>query len=471
VDSQNSLIIPFFVAFLAHRPDSYTGRLSVKNEIQNLQPIDRRVKIERGTMALSKSGAKRTLIIFTIVNACAVLTLIGAFSIITSRDMTLLRDTILSFSRDTAMTKAHAAVNAMGITQAQSYAEFTRRIENYCRDDRDILTMILFSKTADEQYFSVASKLELDPHLSIPVELKQRVREGSEENWLKKGLSAPSISPSLFSDKTLYWYNVYLPVILKEGQFVVRFSVSATGAALLLEDHAAKMSIIQIGAVALTAILILITLVASFFFLRNFSMLMSGIAGYVKMAASGATDLSLNENADEDLFELALSFNTLVGELKEKERLITDLREKERIAIQSVSESISANSETNSDAPIDLSGQVSVLQEQLAAALADKERMIQESSRADELSEGFRKGVELLKKGSLAEAEAVFRALTIIKPDGFGAYFNLGVVLAKQRNFDRSLEMFEKAREINPSHTHTAVYIEKVMRMRNNRNV
>ena len=110
------------------------------------------------------------------------------------------------------------------------------------------------------------------------------------------------------------------------------------------------------------------------------------------------------------------------------------------------------------------------LQEQLAAALADKERMLQESSRADELSEGFRKGVELLKNGSLAEAEAVFKALTIIKPDGFGAYFNLGVVLAKQRDFDRSLEMFEKARAINPSHTHTAIYIEKVIRMKNNRN-
>ena len=72
----------------------------------------------------------------------------------------------------------------------------------------------------------------------------------------------------------------------------------------------------------------------------------------------------------------------------------------------------------------------------------------------------------MLKSARFEEAAAVFTALTILKPDGFGGYFNLGVASAKLGRFDKALEMFDHALRINPNHTHTAVYIEKVRRLR-----
>jgi tetratricopeptide (TPR) repeat protein len=435
-----------------------------------------------GLMAPAKSGAKKTLIIFTIVNAAAILSLTAVFSVVTSGDISLMREVLLSSSADTALVKSKAAVMSSGsgnsgtsvntsIVKSKasirhsipgssvSLKEFSSRIESFSRADSEILSVILFSKTADDNYFTVRGKIEIDPRLAIPVSSGERVRE-SEENWLKKGIYEPCVNPVLFAEKSAYWHNAYVPVTLKEGQFVVRISVSSAGAVIALENHIRRVSRAQIGAVLLSALLIIITLVASFLFLKNFSLFMSGIAGYVKKAADGNTDLELNEDADEDLFELAMSFNTLVGELKEKERQITRLHEKERDMEKSRKiEKIDYQHDR------ELQQQIESLKEELSKALAEKNRMIAESNNSDELSESFRTGVELLKRGRLDDAEAIFRALTIVKPDGFGAYFNLGVVYAKKREFDRSIGMFERAIEINPNHPHAAQYIEKVMRL------
>ncbi len=410
-------------------------------------------------MALTKSGAKRTLIIFSAVNAIAVLILAGAFSFVTSQDMDLLRKVLFTYSSDTAFSRARAVASGAYGNSSMSLKDYTIRLEEQCRSDKEILSVILFAKTSDENYFTVASKIELDPRLSVPVQLKQRVRE-NEENWLKKGLFAPCVNPLLFSGKNAYWNNVYIPVVLKDGRFVVRLSVSSAGAVYAFEKHLTKISRIQVGAVILTGILIIVTIIASFIFLRNFSMLMSGIAGYVKKAAEGETDLSLNEEADEDISELAMSFNTLVGELKDKERLISDLKERTKAAQNT------GHAEHDAKREEEFSLRLKSLQSELSQALSDKERMLSELEKTDELSESFRKGVEILKEGRTDEAQIIFSALTILKPDGFGAYFNLGVVYAKKRDFDRAISMFERAIRINPEHTIAAQYLDKVMRLK-----
>jgi Tfp pilus assembly protein PilF len=60
----------------------------------------------------------------------------------------------------------------------------------------------------------------------------------------------------------------------------------------------------------------------------------------------------------------------------------------------------------------------------------------------------------------------VFLALTLLKPDGFGAWFNLGVVYAKMRMIDSATEMFEKALSLNPTHELVASYLEKVRKIK-----
>ncbi|HNX60162.1 MAG TPA: tetratricopeptide repeat protein, partial [Spirochaetota bacterium] len=166
-----------------------------------------------------------------------------------------------------------------------------------------------------------------------------------------------------------------------------------------------------------------------------------------------------NEEADEDLFELAMSFNTLVGELKEKERLISDLKAKTTAAQKTVPSRDAGREE-------EFSMRLKSLQAELSQALAEKDKMVAELEKNDELSESFRKGVDILKEGRTDEAQIIFSALTILKPDGFGAFFNLGVVYAKKRDYDRAISMFERAIRINPAHAIAAQYLDKVMRLK-----
>jgi hypothetical protein len=410
-------------------------------------------------MALTKSGAKKILIIFTAANTAAVLAAAIVFSIAIRSDLGFIQESVLRYASQTALERGKSAETLLSGKTA-SLADASRILESYGKRDPRILYIIIFSKTSDENFFRVSAKIDTGKHITIPIETGQRVREESEDNWLKKGLYEACVNQSIFSDKSSYWHNSYIPLSLKEGQHVARFMVSSTDAVIALEDHFAKVKRLEGIIVIGTIIVITITLIAAFLFLRNFSLFISGITGYVKKAASGETNISLNEDTDEDISELALSFNTLVGELREKEKLIADLTEKEQAVLKSV------ETVQDSAAHKELLKEIDELRLKLSVALAEKNQIEQESSKLDELSESFRKGVDLLKENNLSNAETVFTALTIIKPDGFGAYFNLGVVYAKMRKLDRALEMFEKARTINPGHAHTETYIEKVTRLK-----
>jgi tetratricopeptide (TPR) repeat protein len=410
-------------------------------------------------MSLTKSGAKKILIVFTAVNAVAVLAAAGIFSGAIRSDISFMRDTVMNYASQTALERGKS-VSAVFDGKKTSLAEARSSLAEIAKKDPRILYILVFSKTADENFFRVSAKIDAGKHISIPIENGQRVREESEENWLRRGLSEPCVNRTLFSDKSSFWHNAYAPLALKDTTYVARLMIASSDAVIALEDHSKRISRLEAIIIIGTVIFITITLIAAFIFLRNFTLFISGITGYVKKAASGETELSLNENADEDISELALSFNSLVGELRDKEKLITDLKKREKAAVAS------ALAEKDSGVKDELSKEIEELRRKLDEAVADKKRIEEDSAQQDELSEIFRKGVAILKENRLAEAETVFSALTLVKPDGFGAYFNLGVVYAKMRNLDRSLEMFEKARAINPGHPHTESYIGKVMKLK-----
>jgi len=134
----------------------------------------------------------------------------------------------------------------------------------------------------------------------------------------------------------------------------------------------------------------------------------------MRKAAEGELDISLKQTNDSDLNELALSFNTIVSELK---------------------------------------------------GLKEKESLIKDMEQKDTLNDLFKYGVNMLKENKFDDSIHVFKTLSMLKPDGFGSYFNLGVAFARKKEYDNSLNMFRKALDSNPDHNLTTSYIEKVKRL------
>lgn len=412
-------------------------------------------------MALTRSGAKKILLFHTLVQGAIVVMLASSFAYITSRDTSVIREIISTYAASVALEKGSAAVTAARTTALMTSKELMDRLFTLCRSDQKILSCILFSKTSDENFFKVSARIDLGTTFALP-DIGQRVREGTEENWLKKGLYAESVDPALYADKdkTLYWHNAYIPAHCKDGIYIVRVTVSATDAMLALDDYFDRTGMMKKAILAVSALLLVASIAASALFLRNFTLLIAGLTGYVRKAVGGETSLSVSSEVDEDLSELALSFNTLVGELRDKDRTIGELRDRESSAVKAALESNDKNVRAEKDRT------VAELQTMLEQARQEKEKILAEQNRSDELSEMFRRGVEMLKDNRIEEAAAVFTALTILKPDGFGGYFNLGVACAKLGRYDRALDMFDHALAINPNHTHTSLYIEKVRRLR-----
>ena len=147
----------------------------------------------------------------------------------------------------------------------------------------------------------------------------------------------------------------------------------------------------------------------------NFSLLIKNLAAHMKKAATGE-EISLDTIDNDELNELAISFNDIVSglkELKEKDKIITELEKNHSF---------------------------------------------------DDL---FKFGVNLLKENELDNSIALFKTLTILKPEGFGGYFNLGVAYAKKKDYHTSLEMFGKALNSNSDHELTQKYIDRINRLKN----
>ncbi len=83
----------------------------------------------------------------------------------------------------------------------------------------------------------------------------------------------------------------------------------------------------------------------------------------------------------------------------------------------------------------------------------------------DTLGDIFKFGVTLLKENRLEDAAALFTTLTFLKPEGFGSYFNLGVIYARRKDYAKSMDMFQRALQANPGNELTMQYIEKIRKL------
>jgi tetratricopeptide (TPR) repeat protein len=361
--------------------------------------------------------SRRFIIAISIIYSTLIIAVSVSFHVITHKNADTLRDALISQSHDFLIKKVQDCVDRLKSKNALSPEDIKKELYDCNTDTGELLSAIIFTKTNDENYYRIADTLFFHDNLRLNLKRSAVVREQKEINYLKKGILHTAVDPEIYSESGYYWQNVYYPYEFGNRKAVLQFMVSASRTQEVIDNYAESIQGIRTFIILLTVILVIAVVVLSVIFVHNYSLLLKNLSGYMKKAADGDLDVSLNATEDVELNQLAQSFNTLIVEMKDR------------------TEKAAQDTESAKD--------------------------------GEEAGAIFRTGVSLLKNNNLDEAIAIFTTLTIIKPNGFGSFFNLGVAHAKKREYGKAIRMFEEARRINPTFEVTAAYIDKVKRLQN----
>jgi methyl-accepting chemotaxis protein len=361
--------------------------------------------------------SRKFIIAISIIYSALILAVSLSFHMIMHKNVNTLRDALVSQNQDFLISKIQDCVDRLKLKNAVSPEDIKKELYDYKTVYSDLISVIIFTKTNDENYYRIADTLIFHDDLNLNLKRSAVVREQKDINYLKKGILHSAVDPDIYSQSGYYWQNVYFPYEIKNRKAVLQFMVSAARIQDVIDNYIESIQKIRIFIIVLTVILVVAVVALSLIFVQNYSLLIRNLSGYMKKAADGDLDVSLNTTEDVELNQLAQSFNTLIDELKDR------------------TEKTAPEAESTPD--------------------------------TEEAGAIFKTGVSLLKENRLDEAVAIFMTMTIIKPHGFGSYFNLGVAYAKKREYDKAIRMFEEALRINPTFEVTAAYIEKVKRLQN----
>lgn len=366
--------------------------------------------------------SKRFVIVIASIVSALVLILAVAFNQVLRSNHSMLNRTIVAGHERLLLARCETMVRALARHRPAKAAGLARDIRSLCGTEADCLNVIIFTRTADENYFRAAEIVSINPAIETGITRDDVVRENREAGYLKKGLFEPAVDPLVRASGGLYWQNVYMPYSLGKKEVVLQFSYSSADLQAALDEYSAETGRMKKIVALLATALVLAVFGASYLFMHNFTLLIDGLSASIKKASAGELDVNLNAGADAELMELATSFNSLVGGMRE-------LKEREK-------------------------------------SFEEKEKILSELENKDTLGDIFKFGVTLLKENRMDDAAALFTTLTFLKPEGFGSYFNLGVIHARRRDYEKSLDMFERALRTNPGNELTIQYIGKIRKLR-----
>ncbi len=344
----------------------------------------------------------RFVITTSVIFAVIIILIVLSFLYILNINSHILKGTVLKNNDSYLISKVNLVADRIKEKDVKSLRELSSELKRYCIKDPGFLYIIIFSSTPDDNYYKIQKKIPLNPSIKIELEKNKIVQEKKDENYLKSGLIKPVIDPAVYYSNNQHYKTVYHPFNVKNTNYVLEFIMSSTEIINILDDYSGKINNIKKYSIIISAFAIVIIIISTLLFFYSFSLLIKNLAGHLKKVAEGPAEFVPDPTEDDDLNELTHSFSSAVSRIKQK----TDL-------------------------PVDL----------------------------------FKSGVDLLKEQKFNDAIVIFKTLTMIKPDSFGSYFNLGVAYAKTQKYDISLEMFEKASNANPGHELTMNYIAKVKRL------
>jgi tetratricopeptide (TPR) repeat protein len=343
----------------------------------------------------------RFVITTAVVYSVIIVLIVLSFLYILAINSNILKEILLKNNDAYLLKKSSLIVERLKEKEIKNIKGLSKELKEYCSKDNEFLYVLIFSNTSDENYFKIQKKIPLNDSFKITAEYNKIVQEKKDFNYLKTGLSKPVIDQTIYSSNNRYYKTVYHPIIIKNN-YIIEFFISASEVITALNDYSEKINKIKKYSVLITAGAVIIIIITTLLFNYSFSLLIKNLSGHLKKAAEGSLNLEMTNLKDDDLNELALSFNDIFSELKLKK---------------------------------DMPGEL------------------------------FKMGVNLLKQEKYNDSIAIFKTLLILKPNTFGTCFNLGVAYAKNRQYTLSLEMFEKALDANPGHEVTLDYISRANRL------
>ncbi len=350
------------------------------------------------------SFSRKFIITVGIIYSLLIIFFALSFNIIITNNSNLLRDTVISNNSSLLIERSRLAIESIENGKKGAMNDIRDSLKKYCTGERGFFKILIFSKTQDDNYFKLIESVEVGGNIDIDIAGGSTVSEEKDKNYLKSGLIKETAEPRLYTKNGVYWQNVYHPYKINNTSYVIQFMMSASRTFGVINSYYESMKKLRWISIAACVILVLSVGALTVIFVQNYSLLIRNLSAYMDKAAKGDLNFNIKTTDDRELNELALSFNSLIEELKEK-------------------------------------------------------------SSQDPHGSLFKLGVEKLKDNSLDDSIALFRTITLLNPEHFASFFNLGVAFAKKKNYEFSLKMFRKSMAINPSYELTAKYIEKINRI------
>lgn len=365
-------------------------------------------------MKVLKNGiSRRFVLVISLVFTAIILFLTFFFNYILTENYVLLRGVVLKNNERLQKEKAQNAASLLASRWIRRGHTVSDAIRTVITPGNGFLNVNVFSQTADENFFRVQGSLQLHPGINPGPGENTVVRENRGINYLKEGMFRTVVDPEIYSAGGVFWQNVYQPFTAGGKNYVLQFMISASRTMTALSEYSESMKRLKWYLIFIDIAAVIIVVFVVLHFMQNFSLLIGNLSTSMKKATEGELNINMNAGADRELAELALSFNSLIEEMK---------------------------------------------------GLREKGKQFDEMEKFS-MNDIFKTGVAYMKEERLDDAIALFRSLLIFNPESFGGLFNLGVAYAKRREYEASLVLFKKAHEINPEHELTQSYIDKVQRL------
>lgn len=324
----------------------------------------------------------------------------------------LLNDNVKSYSRMVSMISEEISEN--DLSDAASLKKYLQKKSSA----RGITGINLYQRTDDENFFRVLDIIINNTAYVPEISPGQSVKPENGLEIMKESLTRINSDSRVYTDGILNWQCVYAPFSIGKNtiisQWIIPVMETEGKIKALNRNYRAQKIIIFLLSLIISAGVI----GATWLFYQNYTYILRGIASHLDKAADGNYNIRISISDDEELNRIAGSFNALVEDIREKKIRTDDIEE----TIQDI------------------------------------------NSRADEI---FRDGVAALKNGDSSAALPLFRTVTLLRPESHSSYFNMGVAMARLKEYDKAVDMFRKTLEIKPDHEQSLTYMEKILNILN----
>jgi len=313
-------------------------------------------------------------------------------------------------------TKGYSQIISIISDEAKNIKD-TALLKNYLREKssqiKGITGINLYHRTDDECFFHVIDIVINNSSYVPEISAGQTVKPEQGLNIMKESLTKIISDSRVYTDGILRWQYIYAPLNMDKklvlSQWLVSVSETEGKIFTLTKNYKAQKIIIFILSLIISAGVVGTT----WLFYQNYSHILRGIASHLDKTAGGNYNIRIGLSDDEELNRIAASFNALVEDIRDWKIRADDI----------------------------------------------KETMLEINSRCDKL---FKEGVAALKNNNPEDAIVSFKTVTLLRPESYSSFFNMGVALAQLKKYQEAINMFAMSLEIKPDHEQSKIYMNRI---------